>query len=130
MELRIISKELPEEGKITDKSHKSMVNHLTRIILKPVEEPLFRGHFLKNNLVDAQAVRNFGLQLQHRAERVALMMELLAAKEFSFHFQQGSIFADSSVMEGQEAKEYLLGNGFLDQEFQIFLEYGRKWGIM
>jgi len=112
------------------KPHKSMVDHLTRIILKPVEEPSSYVHFLKSDVVDAKAVRDLGLQLQRRAERVALMMELLAAKGFSFSFKQGSVFADSPVIEAQEAKQYLLENGFLDQEFQIFLEYGRKWGIM
>ncbi|WP_378953711.1 hypothetical protein [Pelosinus sp. sgz500959] len=109
---------------------KSMVDHMTRIILKPVEEPVFFGHFPKNHEVDARSVRDFGLQLQHKAERVALMMELLAVKGFAFSFHKNAIFADSSVMEAQEAKEYLLENGFHDQEFQIFLEYGRKWGIM
>jgi len=109
---------------------KSMVDHLTRIILKPVEEPSSYSHFLQNDVVDAQAIRCLGQQLQHRAERVALMMDLLKAKGFAFSCQQGSIFADSLVMEAQEAKEYLIKNGFLDQEFQVFLEYGRKWGIM
>ncbi|MBP2625503.1 MAG: hypothetical protein H6Q68_214 [Firmicutes bacterium] len=110
--------------------HKSMVDHLTRIILKPVEEPLRCQQFLMNDMADAQAVRCFGLQLQRRTKRVALMMELLLTKGFVFSFQKGYIFADSPVMEAQEAKEYLLENGFFDQEFQIFLEYGRKWGVM
>ena len=107
-----------------------MVDHMTRIILKPVEEPFLFGHFSKNHVIDAQIVRNFGLQLQRRTERVALIMELLGVKGFVFSFHKNVIFADSSVMEAQEAKEYLLENGFHDQEFQVFLEYGRKWGIM
>lgn len=110
--------------------HNSMVDHLTRIILKPVVEPLLSSHFITEEVIDARAIRGFGLQLQHRTERVALMMELLGAKGFAFSFQKGSIFADSSVMEAQETKKYLQENGFHDQEFQIFLEYGRKWGIM
>ena len=112
------------------KTLRFMVDHVTRIILKPVEEPSLCSQVLKNEVVDAKAVRDLGLQLQQRTERVAVMMELLAAKGFIFSFKQGSIFADSSVMEAQEAKKYLQDNGFLDQEFQIFLEYGRKWGTM
>lgn len=108
----------------------SMVDHLTRVILKPVEEDLFHGYFLKNTVIDAQGVRSFARQLQERGERVALMMELLALKGFTFSFQQGLIFADSSIIEAQDIKNHLLENGFLDGEFHVFLEYGRKWGIM
>jgi len=111
-------------------SHNLMVDHLTRVILKPVVEPLFPGHFLENKGVDAQSVRDFGLQLQRRTERIAVMMELLATMGFTFTFKNGSVFADSSVLEAQETKKQLQANGFLDQEFQIFLEYGRKWGMM
>lgn len=109
--------------------YKPMVNHLTRIILKLVEEPVPYDALAAGQPSPA-AVRSFGERLAGRAERVAAMMEALAARDFTFKFAKDRIFADSAELEAQEAKKYLLALGFADTEFQVLLEYARKWEVL
>ena len=109
--------------------YKSMVNHLTRIILKPVDDPM-PFSIIAAEPVSPEGVRQFGQQLKDRAERVANMMEALAEQGFTFQFDKERILADSRQVEAQAAKEYLLSRGFEDREFQVFLEYVRKWGVL
>ncbi len=112
-------------------TYRPVVNHLTRIILKLIEEPV------PYDLVAAleqpptpQSVRRFGEHLARRTERVAAMMDALAARGFTFKFEKDRVFADSVEMEAQEAKRYLLSQGFEDTEFQVLLEYARKWDTL
>ncbi|SDF08432.1 hypothetical protein [Sporolituus thermophilus] len=112
------------------KNDRSMVHHLTRITLKLLDDPIPFDLVRKAQPPSAKDVRAFGRQLGNRAERVAKMMELLAAKGFTFTAGKDCIYADSAEMEAQAVKRYLLENGFQDQEFQVYLEYVRKWGIM
>jgi superfamily II DNA/RNA helicase len=111
-------------------TYKPMVNHLTRIILKLVEDPVPYDIVAAAEPLTPDSVRQFGRQLEGRAERVAAMMEALAERGFTFKFEKDRIFADSSAMEAQEAKKYLIARGFQDREFQVMLEYARKWGVM
>ncbi len=111
-------------------SYKPMVNHLTRIIFKLVEEPVPYGTLAVAEQPSPAAVRRFGERLALRADRVAAMMEALADRGFTFKFAKDRIFADSESMEAQEAKKYLLTRGFEDTEFQVLLEYARKWEVL
>lgn len=85
-----------------------MVNYTTRIIMKLTgqEEP-----------VPGRA-------------RVPAMMEILVQKDFTFTRSGDSILAESTSMEAQAAKQYLLRRGFRADEFQVFLEYTRQWGVL
>jgi predicted regulator of Ras-like GTPase activity (Roadblock/LC7/MglB family) len=106
-----------------------MVEYVTHIIMKVIDKEKFD----KNNgasTVDAYIVRNFASQLAERSERVAAMMEKLAEKGFTFTANIDSVIAKSTTIEAQDAKLYLLQNGFLDIEFQVYLEYTRKWGML
>ncbi|MDR3591634.1 MAG: hypothetical protein P4N41_18415 [Negativicutes bacterium] len=108
----------------------AVVNHLTRIILHLIEEPAL---FAEVNLPvspSADNVRLLGQRLKERTGRVAAMMEALEDKGFIFRFHKDRIFAESNEVEAQEAKKYLLALGFHDTEFQVFLEYVRKWGML
>lgn len=109
---------------------KYMVNHLTRIIMRLVEEPLPYGSVATANPVVPADVRGFGDRLQTRAARVAAMMEALADHGFVCKFSKNCVLADSDAMEAQEAKKYLLARGFEDTEFQVMLEYARKWDVL
>ncbi|MDR3565085.1 MAG: hypothetical protein P4N59_27105 [Negativicutes bacterium] len=106
----------------------AVVNHLTRVILHLVEEPAPYADLPARPSADH--VRLLGARLQLRTERVAGMMEALAAKDFTFQFKKDKIFAESNDMEAQDVKQYLLAQGFHDTEFQVFLEYVRKWGML
>ena len=111
-------------------SNNRTVNHLTRVILQLVDDPVPYQILDQADQVTPQGVRNLGNHLQYRLERVAGMMELLAVRGFVLHRGKNCIYADSEEVEAQEAKQYLLKNGYADKEFQIWLEYIRKWGMM
>lgn len=111
-------------------TYRPVVNHLTRIILRLIDEPVPYGEVASAEAPTADGVRQFGGRLARRTEQVAAMMEALAARGFTFTFAKDRVFADSSEMEAQDAKKYLLSQGFEDSEFQVLLEYARKWGVM
>jgi SOS response regulatory protein OraA/RecX len=110
-------------------TYQSVVNHLTRIILKLVEEPISYEEVAAQPQ-SADSVRRLGQRLSRRTERVAAMMEALAERGFTFKLEKDRIFADSIEMEAQDAKRYLLSRGFEDTEFQVLLEYARKWDVL
>lgn len=110
--------------------NKAVVNHLTRVILHLIEQSVPYEAAGLTVSPDAESVRQLGRLLQERSERVAAMMEALAAKGFTFQFNKDRILAESNEIEAQEAKKYLLSLGFHDTEFQVFLEYVRKWGML
>ncbi len=108
-----------------------MVEYITRITMKLIKRDELDTNNLKNvSEVDANCVRSFGHQLAGRSERIAGMMERLAKKGFTFTAKQDSIIAESTKVEAQTAKRYLLQEGFHDSEFQVYLEYTRKWGVL
>ena len=111
-------------------SYKPMVNHITRIILRLIEDPVPYGPLAGTESPAPAAVRDFGARLAYRAERVAAMLDVLAERGFVFKFEKDRVLAESAVMEAQDAKKYLLDAGFRDTEFQVFLEYARKWGVL
>jgi SOS response regulatory protein OraA/RecX len=111
-------------------TYRPVVNHLTRIILKLIEEPVPYGEVAAAEAPTPMAVRRFGERLARRGERVAAMMDALAARGFTFKFEKDRVLADSNEVEAQEAKRYLISKGFEDTEFQVLLEYARKWGVL
>jgi hypothetical protein len=106
-----------------------MVEYITHIIMKVVDKEKLDNNSGANT-IDAHSIRNFGSQLAERSERVAAMMEILAEKGFTFTANIDSVIAKSKTIEAKDAKLYLLQNGFLDIEFQVYLEYTRKWGML
>ena len=112
-----------------DKDNRT-VNHVTRVILHLLDDPIPYDIITKAEPLTPNVVRQFSIHLQTRLERVAVMMELLAGKGFVLLQGKTCIYADSETVEAQEAKRYLLESGFRDREFQISLEYTRKWGMM
>ncbi|MDT8901786.1 hypothetical protein [Anaeroselena agilis] len=113
-------------------TYRPVVNHLTRVILKLIDEPVPYEVVAPSEQLPptAASVRRFGESLSRRAERVAAMMEALEARGFTFKFAKDRVFADSTEMEAQDAKRYLLSQGYEDTEFQVLLEYARKWDTL
>jgi len=113
-------------------TYRPVVNHLTRIILKLIEDPVPYDLVAPSEQQPPTpaGVRRLGESLSRRAERVAAMMDTLAARGFTFKLEKDRVFADSNEMEAQEAKRYLLSQGFEDTEFQVLLEYARKWDTL
>ncbi len=65
-----------------------------------------------------------------RAARADEMAAALATRGFVVRRDARRIVADSTEVEGQDVKEYLRARGFEDREFQVFVEFVRKWGIL
>jgi hypothetical protein len=107
-----------------------VVHHNTRVNLrlpphwKP-DDALQPGAAFDRSLVLA-----YGALLQERCERVVAMAEFLATLGFRISTGKDGIVADSSDVEAGDAKRKLIGAGFQDREFQIVLEYTRKWGML
>lgn len=80
--------------------------------------------------VGSGQVRRLGELMTKRTERVAAMMDLLAASGFEFDVKKNVVYATSDQVEAFEAKHSLLEAGFKDREFQILLEYTRGWGML
>jgi hypothetical protein len=54
----------------------------------------------------------------------------LAARGFEVRRERRRLVADSTEVEGQDVKTYLRARGFGDREYQVFVEFVRKWGIL
>ena len=106
------------------------VNHITTVILQLLDDPIPYTVLDEADGIEPKDVRLFAHHIQHRLERVAGMMELLAERGFTFRRYKNHILGESESVEAQEAKRYLISKGYQDREFQINLEYIRKWGMM
>lgn len=106
-------------------SARLLVDYNTRVILRVIDKTA-----CKFSALTPEDVRKKGQGLQQRTERIARMLEVLAKHGFVFKGDDGVIYADSVSVGAQEIKKILASNGFQDHEFQIFLEYKRKWGMM
>lgn len=106
-----------------------MVEYITHIIMEIIDKDKLDSNS-DNKTIDSYKVRNFGHQLAERCERIAVMMEILAVHGFTFTATIESVIAKSTTVEAQDAKLYLLQKGFRDGEFQVYLEYTRKWGML
>jgi hypothetical protein len=56
----------------------------------------------------------------------------VALADLGFSVREGArgLVAESVVVEGQHVKAYLRGRGFADREFQVYVEYARRWGTL
>jgi len=117
-------------GEKSEKDYQPVVDHVTRIVLRLTDNPLPYAIATKAQPISPEGVLAFGRQLLHRTERVAAMMNILAEAGFRFAAGDDCVYADSDVVEAQAAKRLLLSSGFKDQEFQVRLDYVRKWGML
>jgi hypothetical protein len=85
---------------------------------------------LNSNDVTIDQLRRAGELTKVHYDKVAAIMEALAAIGFQFLAVNGRVYAVSDTVGAREAKEYLLKKDFKDTDFQIHLEYTRGWGMM
>lgn len=113
-----------------------MVNHRVTIILRLFERTWLADEVPPMDkiqgveMVRPEDVRNLGRFLMDRLERVASIMELLLSRGWSCCGTKQAIILEGNDMEAYEVKQFLLDNGFNLCEFEIRLDYTRKWGIM
>ena len=110
-------------------SNNLMADHITYVILKFNTEPP-PYYLLSAAQVDQAAILEFAEQIAARPRRIAGMVAALTRKDFTISFQKDRIYAHSTEVGAQAAKNYLIEQGYQDHEFEIFLEYTRSWGIM
>ncbi len=64
------------------------------------------------------------------AERAPDLVRALAAFGFAVRREGGRVVAESDRIEALDAKRYLRALGFRDRDFEVFLEYVRRWGVL
>ena len=64
------------------------------------------------------------------APRADALAAALADLGFEVRRDPRRLVADSTRVEGQAVKAYLRGRGFEDREYQVFVEFVRRWGIL
>ncbi len=64
------------------------------------------------------------------AERAPDLVAALAAFGFVVRREGGRVVAESDRIEALDAKRYLRALGYRDREFEVFLEYVRRWGVL
>lgn len=64
------------------------------------------------------------------APGAAALAAALARRGFALRRERHAVLAESTEVEGQEVKAYLRGCGFADRQFQVFVEFVRKGGIL
>ena len=106
-----------------------MVNYTTRVIIssKQIDK-------LKKELFAAaptpDALRNYAAEVTKVSERMAVMLEVLTDNGFQIGTKKDCIYGDSEDVEALAARQLLAEQGFADNEYQIYLEYRRQWGVM
>ncbi len=65
-----------------------------------------------------------------RSDRARKLAAALVELGFAVRGGPRGFVADSTAVEGQHVKAYLRGRGFADREFQVFVEYVRRWGVL
>lgn len=107
-----------------------VVTHLTQVRLRLAPDEAYWDTVHRKVRVDPDAVRQAGRVMVERANRVAAMMDVMAARGFTFEADKMVIYCYSSRVEAYEIKRDLIAAGFKDPEFQIVLEYTRGWGML
>jgi hypothetical protein len=64
------------------------------------------------------------------APRAEALARALSDRGFDVRRERRQVVADSTEIEGQDVKAYLRARGFEDREYQVFVEFVRKWGVL
>lgn len=107
-----------------------VVHHNTRVTLKLPPAWKSEQPVVKKASVDREKILALGEEMRFRSERVVAMMDFLENLGFRLTSGANCVYADSSDIEAGDIKKRLIAAGFRDWEFQIVLEYTRKWGMM
>lgn len=107
-----------------------VVTFLTQVRLRfDYDESCLEG-LRRGQIVDPGVIREAGLRLAARFERVAAMMDFLKDRGFICRAGRQVVCCFSNEVEAYEIKRELIAAGFSDPEFQIVLEYTRGWGML
>lgn len=84
------------------------------------------------NPVDPGAIRELGKALSERLDRVAQMIEILQSvhHQWAVTGKKEKIILETDSFDFHSVRSILEGEGFLPSEYQLFVAYDRKWGIL
>ncbi|MBC8016017.1 MAG: hypothetical protein H7X79_09790, partial [Sporomusaceae bacterium] len=85
-----------------------IVTYVTRVGLRLEMDPRVPHAMMTRSIVGPEMIRELGIKMAERMERVAGMMELLATKGFIFEIDKQAVYACSNTVEAQEIKCCLL----------------------
>ena len=112
-----------------DKENRTVL-HLTRVVLDLFDQPLAFDNVPNNKVLTCEEIKTYTEHITHRIERVNAMCAVLEELNFELTYKKNTIYAESANVEAQEIKGILKAKGFKDVEFQVILEYVRKWGML
>ena len=107
-----------------------IVTYVTRVGLPLEIDPEELNALRTVHCIEPDIIRLIGSKMAQRAERIAAIMELLAAKGFTLRLEKQAVYGYSNEVEAQDIKRCMLAAGFKDREFQLLLEYTRGWGML
>lgn len=106
-----------------------MVNYTTRVIISSKNIDKLKKELFAVTPTPAD-LRNYAQEVTKASERMAVMLEILADNGFQIGTKKDCVYADSESVEAVDARRLLSERGFADNEYQIYLEYRRQWGVM
>ncbi len=82
--------------------------------------------------VSSKAIRNLNKFLTARLERIATMMDLLAEAhdDWAITGKKDYILMETETYDFNDSIKILKEQGFDDSEFNLKVEYTRKWGVL
>lgn len=92
---------------------------------------LKKWHRQKNNL-DSKSIRELGAFLSERLEHIAQMIEILQSvhEQWVVTGKRDRVILETDSFDVHLVVNALAEQGFLASDYQLFVEYERKWGIL
>lgn len=95
------------------------------------EEPLPK-RFRKLEHATSEDVRQLGVYLSRRMERVAGMMDVLTSihDDWAITTNKEYVKMETVTMDFKDMLPYLFDAGFTENDYLLQAEYTRKWGVL
>ncbi|MCO7125179.1 hypothetical protein NIE88_05255 [Sporolactobacillus shoreicorticis] len=86
----------------------------------------------KISIPDTKAIKEFGRFISERFEQVARMIEILYSvnDDWVVTEKKDKIILETSRLDFHLAVNALADEGFHAKDYQLYVEYERKWGIL
>jgi len=106
-----------------------MVDYTTRVIISSKHLEQLKKQLLTPSPTP-DSLRNYAKAVAQATDQMADLLEVLTNNGFRTGAKKDCIYADSETVEAVAARRLLAEQGFADNEYQIYLEYRRQWGVM
>lgn len=137
----IISNKCKERGKVDIIMGKDNITCIERVCfifeffekreyLQGEQPPL--KNILNVSEINSQSVRDLGVFLANRLDRIASMIEILKSAHSNWRItgKKDRIVMETETFDFNDAIEALAAKDFKDDEYILKIEYQRKWGML